>query len=95
MKKITPEGGGIESPSRAKYYPSFRLKLKDIPEAKNWKVGKNYRLNIETTMTSIRESEETAEVGFDIKGVESMKENKKNLKGEFTNLIKRQNKYAS
>jgi len=77
MKKITPEKNRIDTASNKPYYPSLDLKLKDIPEAKSWDVGKNYVLLIGVRMTSIREDEDSSGVGFKVIQVKPINDNKK------------------
>ena len=65
--KIHPEKMGGEVPTVKEYYPSFSLKLKDIPEAKDWEVGKTHKLALEVKQTSLSKREgEEGDVRFDI-----------------------------
>jgi len=93
FSKVTPETYGMmEGPSKPKpHYPEFRLKLKDIPEAKDWEVGKQYKIEliVEQVMLSERKDED-GQVEFCIMAVnageevdervEPEKEKKKNKK---------------
>jgi len=71
MKNVSPETHNT-LPTKEKYYPSFNLELKDIPEARNWKVGSNYMFLIGVKMKSIREDEHSSSVGFDILKIKSI-----------------------
>lgn len=65
MKKITPEK--YDGPMKSEpHYPQFHLKLEDLPEAKDWEIGKNYLLLIGVRMCSIREDEDSSDVGFKV-----------------------------
>jgi len=75
MKKVTPEKSGLDSVRSKPYYPSLDLKLKDIPEAKSWEVGKNYMLVVGVRMSSIREDEDSSNVGFKVIKVKPIENN--------------------
>lgn len=73
---VTPETWGGESPvglssKKHKEYPRFSLNLKDIEEAKDWEVGKQYTIELAVEMTSLRMDENREEVGFAIIGVDA------------------------
>ena len=40
------------------YPPSFNVSSKQMPEIKDWKVGKNYKLVIEVKQKSVNENED-------------------------------------
>ena len=85
MKKVTPEKPSkAESIDREIWWPSFTLKMKDIPEAKKWNVGNTYRLEIQVELKGIRESERKSTVEFDIKAVGVIK---KNPKEEYKKMV--------
>lgn len=76
---VTPETWGASemgSPSGKvhKDYPSFRLRLKDIPEAKDWEVGKCYSIEVLVKQISRVETDNRDEVGFDVLGIKAGKE---------------------
>ncbi len=74
-KDVTPETyGPMESSKETKYYPSISLKLEDIPEAKDWEIGKQYTIGIVVEMTNMRKSEDESSVGFDILAVKAGEE---------------------
>lgn len=75
MKKITPEKSGLDTARSKPYYPNLHLKLKDLPEAKSWEVGKNYLLLIGVRMSSIQEDEDGSDVGFKVIKVKPVKNN--------------------
>ncbi len=85
LKKITPEKPGKDIIVEKEWYPSFRLKTKDIPEVKNWDVGKTYRMEIEVELKGISEDERESTVRFDIKKVGIIK---KDIKEEYKKMIK-------
>ena len=86
MREITPDKPNkLETVSRREYYPGFSLKLKNIPEAKKWEIGKRYKLEVEVEMKSIREDEEESMVGFDVRKVEVIE---KNVKNDFIKMVK-------
>ncbi len=76
MKKITPEGPEVVKESKKKWYPSLHLKLKDIPEAKNWDIGKSYMLIVGVKFTSIREDENGSDIGFDVLKIKPLEKGK-------------------
>lgn len=74
----SPKEYGIDSPSQSKklerYYPSLRLTTEQLPEMKNWKVGKDYTVMAKLRQTSYEKSNrigrpEKEEMGFDIRQV--------------------------
>lgn len=90
LKKVTPEKWrGPEAVSTKKveeHYPSFTLKLQDIPEAKKWDIGKTYRLEIEVELKSMRADEKESTTGFDIKKVRALSNAGKGEKLDFGNI---------
>jgi hypothetical protein len=78
MKKIKPvkyEGMGVEVAEE--HYPSFRIDLEHLPEAKQWEIGKTYNVLLELKQKSIEVSKydgkEMGSAGFDITGIEVQK----------------------
>jgi len=73
----------MEMPS-GPLYPSFGIDLKHLPEAKEWKVGSNHRIILDTTMTGLniekRIGEDYSRADFDIKGIKVVKQIKKLFK---------------
>ena len=78
MRKIKPEGGkensGMDVPASA-FYPQLYISTEHLPEAKDWKVGKTYKVtfNLKQTGMSMRKGRDGKEHGsadFDIVGLE-------------------------
>lgn len=75
MKKIKPEKPSEikEMPAR-KFYPHFGIDLKHLPQAKQWEIGKTYKVALEIKQTSISMDEslvggKEGRAGFDIIGI--------------------------
>lgn len=74
---VTPQtwGGGVDTPVSEKKvhkdYPHFNLRIKDIPEAKDWEVGKIYSISLIVEQTSRRQDDYSDDVGFDILGIKA------------------------
>ncbi len=49
-----------------KIYPSLSLPLSDIPEAKDWKVGEPYTIELTVKMKSIHQDKTGGDVSFEI-----------------------------
>ena len=66
------EAMGLEEASE--HYPMFHIDLKHLPEAKQWEIGKTYKILLEIKQKSIEvsnyEGNEHGSVGFDITGIE-------------------------
>jgi hypothetical protein len=78
---VTPTNYELEEEKRDSqlYFPSFCLKLKDIPEAKEWKVGEKYKLEVYVEQKGLRDRGDDAmqsEVDFNILGVKAIKDGK-------------------
>lgn len=73
FKAVSPENSMLESVNEPKlYFPNFRIKLKDLPEAKKWKVGEKYNLELSVEMSSIRDSKtEDGSVEFNVLGIKT------------------------
>lgn len=83
-KAVHPENYGLDESSKSSMrFPEFRLKLKDIPEAKSWEVGERYALELlveQSSLTDRKGQEPTVE--FSVIGVKvGKKQNKKDEKG--------------
>ena len=72
MKSVTPMTMGEMPRMRDKMYPSFHLPIKDIPQAKNWKIGGKYKLELEVVQTAMHFDETREEVSFEIKRVKAI-----------------------
>lgn len=85
MKKIKPMKMGGEmamSPySPREVYPHFSIDLKNLPEAKDWEVGDTYYITLELRQSDMSmhkgEGAENGHVGFDITGIEVLKDKPK------------------
>lgn len=74
FQAVTPENYMLEEKEHSQrlYLPCFELKQKDIPESKNWEVGKRYQMMIEVEMTAVTDRiGSEPEVKFDIVGVKT------------------------
>ena len=40
---------------RVAYYPSFRVTNKQLPQAKNWKIGETYKVCVEVKLVGMEE----------------------------------------
>ena len=84
MRTIKPETikGELSIPDRVRY-PNFGIDLRHLPEAKNWEIGKKYKLTIGIKMTGIsineRKGKEDGYIDFEIREIEAQK-TKKNYK---------------
>lgn len=63
-----------QSKKPERYYPSLRLTPEQLPEIKNWKVGKDYTVMAKLRQTSYEKRNrigkpEKEEMGFDIRQV--------------------------
>lgn len=69
------EEGVGEKIDEVKHYPELHLSLKHLPEAKNWEIGKKYKVTLELQMASKNQRNEKkgqgmGHVGFDITGID-------------------------
>lgn len=71
MKKIKGETWEEmdESYEETKHWPKLHLELKHLPEAKDWKIGDTYVLQVEAKMDSLDMDGKKGRVGFDITGI--------------------------
>ncbi|MFA7257644.1 MAG: hypothetical protein WC047_08735, partial [Kiritimatiellales bacterium] len=58
MRKIKPKKDEMMMEGPAKHasepiYPRFRIELDHLPEAKKWKIGKEYEINLKVKMVGI------------------------------------------
>lgn len=76
------EAMGLEEASE--HYPMFHISLEHLPEAKQWEIGKTYKILLEVKQKSIEvskyEGKEHGSAGFDITGIEVQKEKKSDYK---------------
>lgn len=52
-------------------YPSFRIDLEHMPEAKDWKVGNDYEITMKVKMTGISQSRYQNDAEFEIREIET------------------------
>lgn len=74
MRYIKPETYKMEMKASEEepHYPCLYLKVKDIPESKDWEVGKEYEVTFKLKMRSISDSiKGNDSVEFDVMGVMS------------------------
>lgn len=50
-------------------YPSFRLDLEHIPEAKNWKLGEDYEIEMKVKLVGLSQSKFDNGAEFEIKEI--------------------------
>jgi hypothetical protein len=65
-----------------RYLPSFNITGNDLPEIKDWKVGKMYEMKIKVRMKSLNSREEKTSAEFEIDSLEVVKD-KKNYEDEY------------
>ena len=74
-------GSPVAMEGKQLYFPTFEIDTEHLPEAKEWKVGKTYKvtLRVKQTGLSMRKSKDGKERGsasFDIVGIASGGESK-------------------
>ena len=75
MRKVVPEkdqyaeGPSLKKAESKPRYPTVRFQLKDLPEAKKWKVGDKYKVELELKMSGISISRWDNSVEFEIHGI--------------------------
>lgn len=65
---------GMPDKMPSEMYPHFSIDLEHLPEAKNWKIGKTYSIELQIKQTSMdmhkdKMGKEMGMVGFDIVGI--------------------------
>jgi len=70
MRKITPkvpeEVKSTEIGGMKPYFPSFGLGLEHIPEAKRWKLGETYNIEMKVKLTGLSQSRYQNSADFEI-----------------------------
>ena len=69
MKIIKPETSGRPEEALAQY-PTIYFNSKDLPELKDWEVGKTYEMKIRIKQISMLEEKEHISGSFNIIGIE-------------------------
>lgn len=78
MRKIIPEKDkyatdspvGLKKMESKPRYPTIRLDLQHIPEAKDWKIGETYHVELELKMVGISQSRFDNSAEFEIHEIE-------------------------
>lgn len=77
MRKVKPKqdeyvtGPSLKAKKSEPRYPTIRLDLDTIPEAKDWKVGNTYRIEMEVKMTGISQSRFDNSSEFEVRSIEA------------------------
>lgn len=77
MRKIKPKvetygASPMTNASKSKpIYPTVRLDLEHLPEAKDWEIGMTYRIEIEAKMIGISQSRFDNSAEFEIRSIEA------------------------
>ena len=79
LHKVKGESFGLEAstPKKKVYYPSFSVELGEIPEAKNWEVGKTYQVVLEVIQKALRIDDKREEVTFEVRKIGAMEHENK------------------
>ena len=78
MRKIKPKTDKMmtDSPANVKEkpnYPTIRIDLDHIPEAKKWKIGNHYKITMDVKMVGISQSKYQNDSEFEIREIETAK----------------------
>lgn len=69
-KKIKPESYGLVGDSeKSVYYPTFHLSSDNLPEIKDWEVGKEYTIVMKGKLSSMDINQKKTHVGLEIREV--------------------------
>jgi|SRR3990167_2890314 len=74
LKKIKVDEMQGVMPNPMSWPPSFSINAKQMPEIKDWEVGKKYRLVIEVEQKSKNEREDSLDASFEIVAYKHLKE---------------------
>ena len=88
LKKVTPDKPkDFEKVDNKPWWPKFNLKPKDIPEIKEYSIGKVFRMEVEVELSSFRKGKNDmdGDIGFDVKKVGVIK---KDSKADFRKMVK-------
>jgi len=85
LTKIKPESWNDEMPMGKTHYPYLNLDSDEVPEVKDWEVGKTYQIVLEVKQTSKSQNKEKKDVvtgaSFDIVAYGIPKNNLDDLSG--------------
>lgn len=78
MRKIKPKqdeytvgiGMGKKKEKAKPVYPTFRIDLDHLPEAKDWKVGKTYMISMKVKQVGLSQSRFDNSAEFEIREIE-------------------------
>ena len=75
MRKIKPKKSeGMMATSKKEssqpIWPSFRIELTHLPEAKKWEIGEEYEIGLKVKMTGLSISRYQNDAEFEIKEIE-------------------------
>lgn len=68
---MSPSSVGLKKGESKPQYPTVRLDLDTIPEAKDWKVGETYRIEMEVKMVGISQSRFDNSAEFEVHKIEA------------------------
>lgn len=77
MRKIKPKSNKSMTDTPAlstkgeEIWPTFRIGLEHLPEAKKWKIGEEYTIELKVKMVGISQSRFQNDAEFEIKEIES------------------------
>ena len=76
MRKIKAKTDKMMTDSPAKvnekpYYPTFRIDLDHIPEAKKWEINNHYKITMDVKMVGISQSKYQNDSEFEIREIET------------------------
>lgn len=70
-KYMSPSAIGLKKGKSKPIYPTFRIDLDHIPEAKDWKIGKEYSIEMKVKMVGLSQSRFDNSAEFEIKEIEA------------------------
>ena len=71
LKSVTPHTYGTMA-EHMEHYPQFTVPQSNVPESKDWEVGKTYKLIIEVVQKGVHLDEKKQEVTFEIKKIKAL-----------------------
>jgi hypothetical protein len=70
-KYMSPSSVGLKKAESKPVYPTVRFDLDTIPEAKDWKVGSTYRIEMEVKMVGLSQSRYDNSAEFEVRKIEA------------------------